>query len=68
MIVPKNHWFVIYSVDNFWLSEGEVLITQLLSHLLFINYFWGRNENYFYRSIRRVSHSKSSFQSPPPIR
>jgi len=28
-------------VDNFWLSEGEVLITQLLSHLLFINYFWG---------------------------
>lgn len=51
MIVPKNHWFVIYSVDNFWLSEGEVLITQLLSHLLFINYFWGRNENYFYRSI-----------------
>ena len=41
MIVPKNHWFVIYSVDNFWLSEGEVLITQLLSHLLFINYFWG---------------------------
>ena len=41
MIVPKNKQFVIQSVDNFWLSEGEVLITQLLSHLLFINYFWG---------------------------
>ena len=41
MIVPKINGLSFYSVDNFWLSEGEMLITQLLSHLLFINYFWG---------------------------
>ena len=47
MIVPKNHWFVIYSVDNFY----KLFVMYILNFLGYIYYFWDRKKNYFYRSI-----------------
>ena len=47
MIVPKNKQFVIQSVDNFY----KLFIMYILIFSWYIYYFWGRNENYFYRSI-----------------
>ena len=49
-------------MDNFY----KLFIMYILNFLGYIYYFLDRKWNYFYRSIRRVSRSKSSFTSPPP--